>query len=126
VVICSNLANPQDPYCDPFNQVQLLTAVNSIVTYRQFMQSVLFMTPFGKKQSFTRYIQQGGRPGFEMFIPLFEPPQINAAQLSKNIEVKSPKVYKVIAKGRVGNTLKTLTAVIDISKKGRMYYWREF
>lgn len=126
VVICSNLANPQDPYCDPFNQQALLAMVNSIVVYRQFMQGVLFMTPFGKKASFTQYLQHGGRQGFEIFIPLVEPPLVNAANLSKNIEVNSPKVYKVIAKGRVGNTLKTLTAVIDISKKGRMYYWREF
>jgi len=126
VVICAHMAVPGDPYCDPFAPQRLAAAVQSIVVYRNFMQNVLFMTPFNNKQSFVGYLQQGGRPGFELFIPVFEPPAVNMAALSQNIEVKSPKVYKVVARGRVGSTVKTLTAVIDIGKKGRMYYWREF
>ena len=127
VVICAHLANPQDPYCDPFVPERLMLAVHSLVTFRMLMQS-LFVTPFASKQVFVNYLMNGGRTGggWENVLPPFEPPLLNWGKLQQNIEVKSPKVYRVVAKGRVGNTLKTLTAVIDITKKGRLYYWREF
>ena len=125
VLMCSYLADPQDPICDPFAPQRLFIAVNAVMSYRTLKQA-LFMTPFASKRSFVSFLTSGGQTPIDvggMFA--FEPIRVNSARLRKDIAVRSPKVYKITAKGRVGNTLKTLTAVIDIGKKGRLYYWRE-
>lgn len=127
VVICAHLANPQDPYCDPFAPERLFAAVQSIVMFRQIMQ-MLFVTPFASADIFVSYLTQGGRSGqgWDQLLPPFEPPPLNFGRLRGSIETRSPKIYRITARGRIGNTVKTLTAIIDITRKGRLYYWREF
>ncbi len=127
VVICAHLAKGQEAYCDPFAPERLLLTVHALVMFRTLMQG-LFVTPFASKQIFVNFLRQGGRPDWvdAGVLPPFEPPTLNWGRLQRNIEVKSPKIYKVVSRGRIGNTVKTLTAVIDITKKGRLYYWREF
>ena len=130
VVICTHLANPNDPFCDPSNPLPLISLVTNIDNYRTIMRTYLYSTPFATKKRFTDFVRAGGDATGVLantpFAPIVEPAVINPRAMNKAIEVKSPKVYKIIAKGRIGNTIKTLTAVVDISKKGRLYYWREF
>jgi len=127
VVICANLANPQDPFCDPFSPERLFMVVQSLVFYRQIKQ-MMFVPAFSNTQSFVTFLMNGGpqEMGLDQLVPPFEPPPLNYGRLRSSIETRSPKIYRIVARGKVGNTVKTLTGIIDITKKGRLYYWREF
>ncbi|MDY0061098.1 MAG: type II secretion system protein GspK [Myxococcota bacterium] len=124
VLICSHLANPQDPLCsDPFNMLELAALVSTIVQWQNLRRSILLMTPFPTKESFKSFLTTG-YPAFNIFIP--KPPVLDWGKLLKDIEVRAPGVYRIKAEGRIGRTTKTLIAVIDLNKKGKLYYWREF
>ncbi len=124
VLICSHVVDPMDPLCaDPFNLVDLWLVVSQIRMWQTLRRSIFMMTPFQSKQQFISFLRSG-RP--EMGFGWDKPLRLNWSQLRKDIEVRPPAVYKITAQGRSGHITKTLVAVIDLNKKGRVYYWREF
>ncbi len=125
VLVCSHLMNPMDPLCDPFNPLRLMDLLTAIEMERRFRQ-MLFMTPFASKDAFMQFMRngQGSIPFF-----LFEPvptESIDWQKLAQNISVKSPNIFSLHAEGRIGNTIKRIHAVVDITSQGKMLYWREY
>ena len=124
VLICSHVQNPADPLCsDPFNMVRLWLVVAQIRSWQMLRRSVFMMTPFQRKQDFISFLR-AGRP--EMGFAFDQPLNLNWTELKKSIEVRPPSVYRISSTGRIGTTEKRVVAVIDLNKKGRLYYWREF
>ena len=124
VLICSHLANPMDPLCsDPFNLMDLWLLVSQVRMWQMLRRSIFMMTPFQTKQQFIGFLKRG-RP--EMGVQMDRPPQLNWPQLTEDIEVRPPAIYRIRSEGRIANTTKIIVAVIDLKKKGRLYYWREF
>lgn len=124
VLICSHVVNPADPLCsDPFNMVRLWLVVAQIRAWQMLRRSVFMMTPFQRKEDFVSFLR-AGRP--EMGFAFDQPLNLNWTELKKSIEVRPPAVYRIRSVGRISNTETSIVAVIDLSKKGRLYYWREF
>lgn len=53
--------------------------------------------------------------------------EFNERNLLRDVTVRSPRVYKIVAKGTYGEATRTLTSVVDFTKDGGQYlYWREY
>jgi type II secretory pathway component PulK len=53
--------------------------------------------------------------------------EFNERNLLRDVTVRSPRVYKIVAKGNYGEATRTLTSVVDFTKDGGQYlYWREY
>ncbi|MBM4319205.1 MAG: general secretion pathway protein GspK [Deltaproteobacteria bacterium] len=123
VLICSYVRNPMDPLCnDPF-LLELSALVLQVRMYQQLRRGIFMMTPFQTVSQFSGFLRSG-KP--EWGFQVSKPPDLNWAELEKAIEVRPPAIYQIKAEGRIANTTKTLVAVIDLNKKGKLYYWREF
>lgn len=123
VLICSHLVDPMDPLCNAYPPVDLMLLVGQIRAWQTLRRSIFMMTPFQTKRQFVDFLRVG-RP--EMNFLVTTPPNLNWQQLEQDIEVRPPAIYQIKSEGRIGNTVKTLVAVLDNNKKGRLYYWREF
>ena len=53
--------------------------------------------------------------------------EFNERNLLRDVSVRSPRIYKLVATGKYGESTRSLVAVVDFSKDGGRYlYWKEY
>lgn len=53
--------------------------------------------------------------------------EFNERNMLRDVTIRSPRVYKIVAKGTYGEASRTLSSVVDFTKDGGQYlYWREY